>query len=121
VSKRNDAEAERLADLLQKARAERDAMKVRLANAINQRLAEHTFHSDGADTVFQVGWSSPTIRFWCDQCRTPWPCRTYHDLKAVYGETTQWGGDLQEYAPLELRQAHRPEPVKGGAGEASDG
>lgn len=51
------------------------------------------------------GNSYRTVRFWCERCRTPWPCQTLNDLRWLYGEVREWAAAKAPYQPLELHRA----------------
>jgi hypothetical protein len=48
------------------------------------------------------GWDRDGIDFYCERCRTAWPCQTINDLRALVGEAIDWDRAKVPYAPLRL-------------------
>lgn len=61
------------------------------------------------------GWDKDGIDFYCERCRTAWPCQTINDLRALYGEAHDWDRAKVPYAPLRL---HLVPEVKAEADDA---
>lgn len=52
--------------------------------------------------------SSSETFMWCKECRTPWPCKSWHDCRAIYSAT--YGSSMGEkrYVTPHLIEAERP-------------
>lgn len=50
----------------------------------------------------RAGNSHDNVPFYCEVCRTPWPCRTFNDLRCLYGVVNDWERAARPYAPLLL-------------------
>lgn len=76
----------------------------RFKSGINALIDEHKPYMSEAE-MLHPGWGARDVRFWCTQCRQPWPCKFIHALRHLYGEATGWDGALQDYQPLVLKPA----------------
>lgn len=75
-------------------------MRERLAQAIQKIRAEHQPYPEAEG--LRVGNHRTNVAFYCSQCRTTWPCRTFNDLEGIYYETIGFATDGQPFAPLVL-------------------
>ncbi len=74
---------------------------------LNAFIAPHVprFEKKGEPAwELRLGNSGVIREFWCDKCRTQWPCQTVNDIHAIYGRVTGWKASLVPYAPLSLHK-----------------
>lgn len=77
----------------------------RLTQGIEQLLKPHKPYPD--PWAIRPGNSAEQIHFYCERCRTPWPCQVFNDLRWLYGEVNDWPQASRPYERLTL---HLSEP-----------
>lgn len=93
--------------------AELEAQDQRWRDEIDLFIAEHgrPYPDQGSSSrTFATGWATHTVRWWCSECRTPWPCKTFNRLRSIFGVAHEWKPDTVPYAPMELHLAEADDP-----------
>lgn len=86
----------RLRENFREVAAERDA----LIKGMDDLIATHQPYPE--QEGMRLGNGGREVRFYCDRCRTPWPCRLIDDLGAIYAKATGWEPAGTPFDPLIL-------------------
>lgn len=70
---------------------------------IERLMRPHRPYQD--EWPLRPGNSYTRVSFYCEKCRTPWPCDMFNDLRSLYGEVNEWPPATRPYEPLVLHLA----------------
>lgn len=80
---------------------------LRFEAAIEKLMEQHKPYPDS--WALRPGNSYGQVKFYCERCRTGWPCQELNELRWLYGEVNGWEPAKVPYEPLVLYLADEDE------------